>query len=153
MRDREYRQALAKGTRILWYEIERVLGQGGFGITYLARDTNLDQLVALKEYLPTEIASRAEDGEAEPRSRDDEEPYRRSLQRFLFEARTLSRFDHPNIVRVSSVFEANNTAYMVMRYEQGEVLHDILEYRRTIPEAELLSIVLPILDGLSRIHA
>lgn len=136
-----------------WYEIKRVLGQGGFGITYLAHDTNLHQLVAIKEYLPTEFAVREADGTVQARSDADLERYRFGLSRFIGEARTLARFDHPNIVRVLSIFEARNTAYMAMQYEDGENLRDMLDRRKTLSEAELLQILLPLLDGLALVHA
>lgn len=70
----------------------------------------------------------------------------------MVEARTLARFDHPNIVKVSSVFEANNTAYMVMRYEQGMSLGAIFNKRKTLPERLLQHLVHPILDGLEEVH-
>ncbi|HEX9181649.1 MAG TPA: serine/threonine-protein kinase, partial [Burkholderiales bacterium] len=144
--------ALQPQYRLHWYTIERVLGQGGFGITYLARDTNLDQLVAIKEYLPVDVATRRADASVRSRTEEQSERYRWGLDRFIREARTLARFDHPNIVRVLSVFEHNNTAYMVMRFEEGENLAALLERRRTLPEDELLRIVLPILDGLELVH-
>ncbi|MFQ5995544.1 MAG: protein kinase [Acidiferrobacterales bacterium] len=135
-----------------WYRIERVLGQGGFGITYLARDSNLDQLVAIKEYLPIEFAGRAPDNTVQPRSQDQQEGYAWGLERFISEAQTLAKFDHPSIVRVYSVFEHNNTAYMVMRYEQGENLQSRLDQGKTLHEGALMAILLPILDGLQEIH-
>lgn len=153
MTDKVRRDALKLGQLVHWYEIRRVLGQGGFGITYLAHDTNLHQLVAIKEYLPTEFAVRDADGTVQPRSDADLERYRFGLSRFIGEARTLARFDHPNIVRVLSIFEARNTAYMAMQYEDGENLRDILERRKTLSEAELLQILLPLLDGLALVHA
>jgi serine/threonine protein kinase len=148
-----HRNALPPGHRLHWYLIERVLGQGGFGITYLARDENLDQSVAIKEFLPSEIAVRAPDGTIQPRSTADAEQYRWGKERFLAEARTLARFNHPNIIQVFSVFEANHTAYMVMRYEQGESLRAILKTRKHLSEEELLGICLPICEGLARVHA
>ncbi len=148
-----YRQALTPGFRLFWYEIFSVLGQGGFGVTYLARDTNLDRNVAIKEYLPVDIARRGGLGEVEPRSAGDTELYQRGMARFLVEAKTLNRFDHPNIVRVYSVFEANSTAYMVMRYEDGEALSALLERVKTLPQEQLLAIAGPLLDGLAQIHA
>lgn len=153
MTDKVRRDALKPGQLVHWYEIKRVLGQGGFGITYLAHDTNLHQLVAIKEYLPTEFAVREADGTVQPRSDADLERYRFGLSRFIGEARTLARFDHPNIVRVMSIFEARNTAYMAMQYEDGENLRDILDRRKTLSEAELLQILLPLLDGLALVHA
>jgi serine/threonine protein kinase len=138
--------------RLHWYVLERVLGQGGFGITYLAHDTNLDRAVAIKEYLPNEAALRRSDSSVRPRTEALAERYRWGLERFIGEAQTLAHFDHPNIVRVHAVFEANDTAYMVMRFEEGDNLGQILEQRGTLPEPELLRILLPILDGLQIVH-
>ena len=152
MAESSYPDALPAQYRLHWYVLERVLGQGGFGITYLARDTNLDQLVAIKEYLPTDVATRRPDASVRSRTEEQSERYRWGLDRFIREARTLARFDHPNIVRVHSVFEHNNTAYMVMRFEEGENLAALLERRRTLPEEELMRVVLPILDGLELVH-
>lgn len=152
MSDPSYPDALPAQYRLHWYVLERVLGQGGFGITYLARDTNLDQLVAIKEYLPVDVATRRTDSSVRSRTEEQSERYRWGLDRFIREARTLARFDHPNIVRVHSVFEFNSTAYMVMRFEEGENLAALLERRRTLPEDELMRVVLPILDGLELVH-
>jgi hypothetical protein len=152
MSDPSYPDALPAQYRLHWYVLERVLGQGGFGITYLARDTNLDQSVAIKEYLPVDVATRRTDSSVRSRTEEQSERYRWGLDRFIREARTLARFDHPNIVRVHSVFEFNNTAYMVMRFEEGENLAALLERRRTLPEDELMRVVLPILDGLELVH-
>jgi tRNA A-37 threonylcarbamoyl transferase component Bud32 len=152
MTDQAYPDALPAQHRLHWYVLERVLGQGGFGITYLARDANLDQQVAIKEYLPVDVATRRADASVRSRTEEQSERYRWGLDRFIREARTLAKFDHPNIVRVLSVFEHNNTAYMVMRFEEGENLGALLERRRTLPEDELLRIVLPILDGLELVH-
>ena len=152
MSESAYPDALQPQYRLHWYTIERVLGQGGFGITYLARDTNLDQLVAVKEYLPVEVASRRPDSTVRSRSDTQRERYRWGLDRFIQEARTLARFDHPNIVRVHSVFEFNGTAYMVMRFEEGDNLAALLQRRGTLPERDLLRILLPVLDGLELVH-
>ena len=152
MAETSHPDALPAQYRLHWYTLERVLGQGGFGITYLARDTNLDQAVAIKEYLPVDVATRRADATVRARTDDQHERYRWGLERFIREARTLARFDHPNIVRVHSVFEFNDTAYMVMRFEEGENFAALLERRRTLPEAELLRVLLPILDGLELVH-
>ena len=152
MTDPAYPDALPAQSRLHWYVIERVLGQGGFGITYLARDTNLDQRVAIKEYLPIEFATRMPDATVRSRTDDLRDRYRWGLERFLQEARTLARFDHPSVVRVQSVFEFNNTAYMVMRFEAGINLAALLDRRGTLPEDELLRVLLPILDGLELVH-
>jgi serine/threonine protein kinase len=152
MSENAFPDALAPGYRLHWYVLEQVLGQGGFGITYLARDTNLDQPVAVKEYLPAEVAGRRGDSSVRARTEEHDERYRWGLDRFIREARTLARFDHPNIVRVLSVFESNNTAYMVMRFERGETLAALLERRHGLPEAELMRVLTPILDGLELVH-
>ncbi len=152
MTDPAFPDALPAMSRLHWYVVERVLGQGGFGITYLARDTNLDQAVAIKEYLPIDVATRLPDATIRARTDGLRDRYRWGLERFVQEARTLARFDHPNIVRVQSVFEFNNTAYMVMRFVQGQTLSALLDRRGTPPEDELLRIVLPILDGLELVH-
>ncbi len=152
MNQEAYPDALPAHYRLHWYELERVLGQGGFGITYLAHDHNLDLPVAIKEYLPTDVAQRRSDASVRPRTPSHEERYRWGLARFIEEARTLARFDHPNIVRVQSVFEANDSAYMVMRFEQGENLGTLLDRRGTLGQDELLRVLLPVLDGLERVH-
>ena len=152
MTDDDFPDALPTGHRLHWYVLERVLGQGGFGITYLAHDSNLDRRVAIKEYLPAEVARRRSDASARPRTESHAERYAWGLERFLAEARTLARFDHPNIVRVLSIFEANNTAYMLMRFEEGEDLGTRLERVGTLPESELAAVLMPILDGLHLIH-
>jgi len=152
MNQEAYPDALPAHYRLHWYELERVLGQGGFGITYLAHDHNLDLQVAIKEYLPTDVAQRRSDASVRPRTPSHEERYRWGLARFIEEARTLARFDHPNIVRVQSVFEANDSAYMVMRFEQGENLGTLLDRRGTLGQDELLRVLLPVLDGLERVH-
>jgi len=152
MTDQAYPDALPAQHRLHWYVLERVLGQGGFGITYLARDTNLDQAVAIKEYLPVEVATRRPDATIRARTDEQRDRYRWGLDRFIREARTLARFDHRSIVRVHSVFEMNGTAYMVMRFEDGENFAAVLESRGTLAEGELLDVVLPVLDGLELVH-
>ena len=105
-------RALASGYEIMWYTIKEVLGQGGFGITYLALDRNLDRHVAIKEYLPTPFAYRHQDYSVKPLTGDHRENYSWGLDSFLKEAQTLAKFGHENIVRVHTVFEANNTCLL-----------------------------------------
>ena len=147
-----FHHALEIGHQIHWYTIDKVLGQGGFGITYLGHDNNLDQRVAIKEFLPTEFAVRGEDQSIKPITQGQEDMYHWALDRFITEARTLAKFDHPNIVRVMAVFEENNAAYMVMRYEEGETLEHIFKTQGILSQTELLDIVLPIIDGLKIVH-
>lgn len=145
--------ALKTGQKLHWYEIRDILGQGGFGITYLAQDLNLGHEVAIKEYLPIDLSIRTKSGTVSPVSEEHHERYYWGLGRFLDEARTLGQFKHPNIVQVRNVFEANNTAYMVMEYELGETFQDILNRRKTINESDLKTIVFPIVDGMKIVHA
>ena len=147
-----HRNALPAGAMLQEYRIERMLGAGGFGITYLARDSNLDKLVAIKEYLPSELATRTADGSVQPLSTGREEDYRWGLDRFLQEARTLGKFGHPNIVRVLRYFEANATACMVMEYERGDSLKALFE-RLPPTEPVLRRLLDPLLDGLAAVHA
>ena len=152
MSDGEHKQALPAGYELQGYRLVRVLGVGGFGVTYLAEDVRLGRSVAIKEYLPNEFAVRA--GETvHPKSRSDEEDFAWGLKRFLDEARTLARFRHPNLVQVLDYFEVNRTAYIVMDYEEGEALDRVLERRRTLSEAQLKRVVLPMVDGLKEVHA
>ena len=110
---------LEPGYLLHWYKIETVLGQGGFGITYLAIDENLQEKVAIKEYYPSQFATRTVEGSVQELSEEHTEDYTWGLDRFISEARTLTQFRHNSIVRVRSVFEENNTAYMVMDFEEG----------------------------------
>ncbi len=148
----EHRNALPAGFLVHWFEIEKVLGQGGFGITYLAHDTNLNRSVAIKEYLPSELAVRVNDSTVQPISEERGATFAWGLDRFLREGQTLAKFKHPNIVAVHTLFEDNNTGYLVMAYEQGANLETVLRERRTIDEAALHKILFPLLDGLERIH-
>ena len=149
----QHRNALAPATSLLGYHLERVLGHGAFGITYLATDTNLRRAVAIKEYLPGQFARRESDSTVHPLTEELAEEYDAGLKGFLSEARTLAQFEHPSIVRVHHVFEANHTAYMVMQYEDGESLDRILKQGGTLDESELLHILNPLLAGLETIHA
>jgi len=143
---------LSPGDRLLSYRIERVLGRGGFGITYLAFDTNLASHVAIKEYLPEQIATRTSDQSVRPRSDTHGNAFRWGLTRFVTEARTLARFRHPNILRVMTVFEMHQTAYMVMDYECGHNLKVLLKRPAFRTEANLKQMVGPIIDGLKEVH-
>ena len=167
--------ALPPTYRLHEYRVDDVLGQGSFGITYLATDVNLHAQVAIKEYLPAEFAIRTSDSTVRPRSLDVASTLLDGLDQFLVEARTLATFRHPHIVRVARFFEANRTAYMVMDYERGHPLATWWnQQRRTtptpartggtpapaapedalpgIPEADLVMLLAPLLDGLALVH-
>lgn len=109
------------------YSILSVLGDGGFGVTYLARDEKLQRRVAIKEYYPRDFAGRSAANTIVPASRSQVDLFNWGKARFLDEARTLARFDHPGIVGVIDFFEANNTAYLVMQYVDGLPMSTLLK--------------------------
>ena len=137
------------------YRVGRVLGRpGGFGITYLGWDVNLQQRVAIKEYLPREIAARQPNSlEVNVHTADDKRGFEFGKEQFLREARIVAKLDHPNIVRVRNFFNANATAYLVMDYYEGMSLGDYLSSVRNKLEPELaVPLVKPILEGLQYVH-
>jgi len=146
--------ALPAGYRLHEYRIERLLGHGTFGMTYLAHDGNLDAAVAIKEYLPGDFAVRDAASTVVPKSTVVLDSYEWGLEQFLKEAQVLARFHHPNVVRVLRLFRANGTAYIVMPYEVGVSLTEHLKtLGRPMTEAELLALALPLLDVLEAVHA
>ena len=144
--------ALPPGYALHEYRIEQTLGIGGFGLTYLATDSNLNLKVAIKEYLPGDLAQRGEDQSVRPKSESTSESFKWGLSRFLDESRTLASFRHPNIVRVLRFFESNSTAYMVMEFVAGQPLGEWIRSRRPLEQNAVLSIAGPLLDGLDVIH-
>ena len=152
----EYSLALRAGTMLAdQYSIVGVLGRpGGFGITYLAEDIRLESLVAIKEFLPRELATRAPDSTAVvTHSSDGGGGFRHGLEQFLREARTLAKIHHPSVVRVRQFFEANGTAYLVMDYLEGQTMHDLLKQEGgRLPAAQSVEIMLRVLDGLRAAH-
>ena len=135
------------------YRILGVVGSGGFGITYEAEDIRLQARVAVKEYYPCDFGLRTGAMSIRPKSDRHKETFDWGRANFLTEARTLARFEHPAIVRVSRVFETNSTAYMVMRFEQGQSLENWLRgLGRPPTQAELDTIVAPLLDALEIMH-
>ena len=152
MNAQDHKQALPPGSRLGSYRVVRVLGAGGFGVTYLCEHRGLGVPVAVKEYMPNDIAVRSGNAVA-PKSTADREGYQWGFSRFLDEARTLARFEHRNVVRVRDFFEANGTAYIVMDYEDGEPLDRVLERTGRLTEAQIKRLLLPIVAGLGQMHA
>ena len=146
--------ALPEGTILVGdYRVERVIGAGGFGITYLAEETSLARQVTIKEYFPVDFAARDQAEDVLPRSRASEADYTWGLERFLDEAKTLARFTHPNIVRVYRYFRARKTGYIAMQFEEGQSFKAWLKGLGRAPrQPELDRIVAPLLDALELIH-
>jgi formylglycine-generating enzyme required for sulfatase activity/predicted Ser/Thr protein kinase len=144
--------ALPAGTTLFEYRLDRVLGSGGFGITYLAWDGNLDKRVAIKEYLPNELAARGNDSRVSVRTPAHKDAFQWGLQQFLKEAKALARFSHPNLIRVLRFFEANGTAYFVTEYVKGETLSDLIKRESMLPEHRLRAVLLPVLDAIEEVH-
>ena len=150
--DERYPYALPAGHRLEEYEIVRVLGAGGFGITYLAFDHQLDGPVAIKEYYPAEVAVRADGWRVVASSADRREVFAWGLERFTEEARSIHRFRHPNVVRVHRYVAARGTAYIVMEYVEGESLKEILDARGPLSPTAWRRWLDPLLDGLAHVH-
>ncbi|MCP4933740.1 MAG: protein kinase [bacterium] len=147
--------ALPVGTELVGdYVITKVLGAGGFGITYEANERSLDRTVAIKEYFPVDIVEREGWALVKARSTTLDMKYARGLRRFIEEAKAITQFNHPNIVRVLRYFKTNNTAFMVLHYEEGldmRVWRDGLNSPPT--ENQLTAIIKPLLNALELIHS
>ena len=146
---------LPEGTRLRDHEIIGLIGEGGFGIVYLAYDHSLQRRVAIKEYMPSAMASRANTSSSVVvKSERHLDTFRLGLKSFVNEARLLARFDHPSLVKVYRFWEENGTAYMVMPYYEGPTLKRALaELGRPPDEAELRAWLRPLLDALTVMHA
>ncbi len=144
--------ALPAGYELEGYRIERQLSIGGFSIVYLAHDAQ-GTPVAIKEYLPNALSLRAE-GEVAPRVPPEfQADFNHGLKCFFEEGRALAGLNHPNVVRVLNFFRANQTVYLVMRFEVGNTLRDhIRKRRRKLGEAFLRTMFSGLLDGLGEVH-
>ena len=149
----QHRLALPQGTRIGNFEFNSVLGHGGFGLTYKGRNLALDIDVAIKEYLPADLAVREQDLSVVPKTAQAAKDFDWGLKRFEQEAKILARFDHRHIIKVHPPsFKEHGTAYMVMDHVKGENLSEYLTRKGTLSEAELKGILYPLLDGLEEVH-
>ncbi len=149
--DDDHQLALPRGTMLFEYRIEGVIGHGGFGITYRALDTLLNEIVAIKEFFPNEVAVRVSDLTARAKSSSDKQALREGLDAFLEEARIIARFRHPNIMQVRRFFEAHGTGYIVLQFERGPSLEEVLA-RGPLAEADLRVMLGGILNGLDVVH-
>src|SRR5438477_6765624 len=146
-------QALPEGTRLENYRIVRTLASGGFSIVYLAHDEK-DTPVVIKEYLPSTLALRSEPGAPPKIAPADLARFRYGMKCFFEEGRALAGLAHPNVVRVLNFFRANETVYLVMRYERGRSLQKHIENRKGLPdETWVRSTFAQLLNGLREVHA
>ena len=152
-------QALPTGTQLEEFVVERVLGSGGFGITYLARDKRLGRQVVVKENLPVQFCWREQSSlTVRPRHEegDDADNFRYTLDSFEREATTLASLDHPSIVKVLRSFETNGTAYFVMPFVEGTAFDELIRQRREsgrdFAEEELGGMLWRVLDALAYLH-
>jgi serine/threonine protein kinase len=143
---------LAAGTRLGEFEVGSVLGQGGFGIVYLAHDNLLERQVALKQYMPS-FARCGACALVSVQSTQHIDSFEAGRRSFINEARLLAKFDHPSLVKVYRFWEDNGTAYMVMPFYRGQTLKQLLIARTERPgEAWLKVLLAPLLDALESIH-
>ena len=148
-------QQLKEGTLLQAgkYRIEKVLGQGGFGITYLATQELLNREVAIKEFFYKDYCER--DGvtsDVTINTQSNRDFVNRFLTKFIKEARTISQLDHTNIIHIFDIFKENQTAYYVMEYIEGESLAEMVNRRGSIPEEEALGYIRPVADALAYVH-
>ena len=145
-------QPLPAGTKLQTYRILRVLASGGFSFVYLAHDAN-EQPVAIKEYLPQTLALRA-NGATQPQVPAQHLAlFRVGMKCFFEEAGALARLSHPNVMRVLDIFRANETVYLVMRYERGRALNEhIRALTEPVSELWLRNTFAQLLDGLREVH-
>jgi len=146
-------EPLARGYHLSEYVIDRRIGGGGFSMVYLTFDTD-GQPVAIKEYLPGGVVKRGEAGTVQPLSSDKEASFRYGMKCFFEEGRALAGIRHPNVVRVLNFFRANDTVYMVMKYEQGKTLQrHIVGLKEPMRETFLRGVFIQLLNGLREVHA
>ncbi len=145
---------LPNGTVLEGYVITGLIGQGGFGVVYVARDTQSERTVAIKEYLPSAIAGRVATGHIAPRNGDMATAYATGLKGFLREANLLSELAHPALVAVHRAWEQNGTAYMAMAYYPGKTLRDVrLARPAAMTEAHVKALMMPVFEAVAELHA
>ena len=145
---------LPAGFQLDEYHIDRKIGGGGFSQVYLAFSA-AGEPVAVKEYLPDGVVSRGENGVVAPVSEEKERAFRLGMRFFFEEGRTLAHIRHPNVVSVVNFFRANDTVYMVMKYERGKTLQRQIQELGEEPmrEAYIRGIFIRLLNGLREVHA
>jgi len=145
-------RALPEGYQLLNYKVVKQLSGGGFSIVYLAHDEN-GVPVAIKEYLPSQLVLREEGSVVQATSAENLATFRYGMKCFFEEGRALAKINHPNVVRVINFFRANETVYMVMRYERGKTLQEEIQSRkRTVKESFIRRVFAELLNGLREVH-
>ena len=134
------------------YAIQQTLGQGGFGITYLAFDQKLEQEVCIKELFISGNSTRGANMTVQSQG-SSSFSFQEFVDRFLQEARQLVKFQHPNIVRVFDIFEENDTAYMVMEYVKGETLKQLIEQKGIVAEKDAMILINQLMDAIESVHS
>ena len=146
--------ALPVGTHLAEFELLRLLGEGGFGIVYLAQDHSLQRRVAIKEYMPASLASRAGVLDVVVTSEKNRPVFEAGMDSFINEARFLAQFDHPSLLKVYRFWQANGTAYMVMPFYEGVTLKERLRQLGSPPDERwLIALLAALTDALTIIHA
>ncbi len=141
------------GTRLADFEVTGILGEGGFGIVYIAFDHSLQRSVAIKEYMPGVLAARADDHSIRVRAERHQETFNVGLKSFINEARFLAQFDHSSLVKVYRFWEQNQTAYTAMQYYDGRTIKDIVNASpELITEAWCLRVLKQILEALEQLY-
>jgi len=144
---------LPEGTQLAEFIVTGVIGEGGFGIVYRARDRALQRTVAIKEYMPGALAARLADTRVVVKSEQHRETFEAGLKSFIHEARLLAQFDHPALVKVFRFWVANGTAYMAMPLYEGGTLKQALRRMTAAPdEAWLRRLLAPLLDAIELLH-
>ena len=144
---------LAIGTQVSDFEIIGLIGEGGFGIVYLARDVTLDRIVALKEFMPASFAGRIDGVRVAVRAANHRSTFEAGLKSFINESKMLAKFAHPALVEVFRFWEGNGTAYMAMRLYRGETLRQVLaKGEENFTEDHIAQTMGPIFDALEMLH-
>ena len=148
-----YASPLAAGSRLQEFQVSAVIGQGGFGIVYLARDLSLQRMVAIKEYMPAHLAGRNADATVRPLTAGQSDVFDLGRRSFINEARMLARFKHPGLLEVLRFWEQNGTAYMAMPYYDGATLTQYLKRHPGVAtEAWLKKTLKPLVEALGHMH-
>ncbi|MFN3629504.1 MAG: serine/threonine protein kinase [Casimicrobiaceae bacterium] len=145
-------RALPQGYKLQNYRIDRAISRGGFSIVYRAVDDN-GQVVAIKEYLPSGLVLRTEGSRVHASSIENLDSFRYGMKCFFEEGKALATINHPNVVRVTNFFRANETVYMVMRYERGRTLQQYIQGNQgMLPESLIRHVFSNLLNGLREVH-